>query len=166
MANAKDLRKPKTMATEEIKEKIVRDNHDKKLTTVEIQRKYNVSFRFVKKILENNEYGFWLNPPALAPGVKSHPVTNKRIGLTTEDRNQAISNDALEIIELSLQNMKELLKGGLCSATQIKDFVNSVIPYVIKKPETGTKKDDKAESKGNIVDMWRKQEEIKQQNGK
>lgn len=138
-----NARKHRTVITEELKQEIVRDFHDLKLTFLQISRKRNLCFAVCKKICEQNEYGFWTNPPRLAEGVKHQPVTKKREKLTDEERKMKVSDDALEIIELAMQEMKKKLIAHECSANQLKDFVNSVIPYIIKKPDTSSKQEDK-----------------------
>jgi len=152
-------RKAHTVLTEKIKEEVVRDYHDDKMSYTDIARKRYLSYPTVLKICRDNEYGFWTKPARLAEGVKKQPITNKTKKLTGEERKNKISDDALEIIELALEEMKNKLKAKECSATQLKDFVNSVIPYIITKPDSSKKdseKDDINETANKLRDQgWK-----------
>ena len=106
--------------------------HDNKLTFLQIAHKHSCCFNTAKTICERNEYGFWNQPASLAKGPVEHfrSVSDEREKLTTEERLEELSKDAIEVIELFFQRVVLKRKEDNCdlSASQLAAFVVAVTP--------------------------------------
>jgi hypothetical protein len=144
-------------------EKILRDSVDSKLTKLQIAKKRRCCFNTVDRILNKYEYGFWdkvPDPPKSPIRPNEKLITKERRKLSVPDRMNELSNDAIEIAELTLKRMKDLLNdpNQSISASQLTAFMNAASPYAIKKVEVGTKKkDDKAESTSTKYQIFKQQ---------
>lgn len=156
-------RRVRTPITEQFKENIVRDHHDLNMSFLQLSHKHKCCFQTAKTICERNEYGFWNKPVGLAKGTVKHfrPVSDKRKELTAQERMKELSNDAIEVIELTLQQMKNKLRADNCelSTSQLAAFVASVAPYAITKKDRMSKKKEetKEPSISDIFGMFKKQ---------
>lgn len=146
----KKPRKTRTPITPQFKEKVVRDHHDGNMSFLQLSHKYKCCFHTAKTICERNEYGFWNNPAGLAKRTMKHfcPVSDKRKELTAHERIKELLNDAIEVLELTLQQMKNRLKVDICdlSISQLAAIVAVIAPYTItKKDGTSKKKEETKE---------------------
>ena len=129
-------------------EKILRDSVDGKLSKLKIAKKRRCCYNTVDRILKNYEYGFWDKPPVppLSPlRPEEESIVKQRKGLSTSERMNALSNDSIEIAELTLKRMKDILNdpSQSVSAAQLTKFLQIAAPYAIKKAEATPKgKDD------------------------
>lgn len=140
-------RKARTPITQQFMEKIVRDHHDLQMTFLQLSHKYKCCFQTVKNICEKNAYGFWNKPAGLTKGKVKHfrPVSNERQKLTTQERMKLLVSDAMEVTELTMQQMIIKLMAEDCdlSASQLATFVAAVAPFAIaKKGSVGDKKEE------------------------
>jgi len=143
----KKPRKARTPITQKFKENIVRDHHDLNMTFLQLSHKYKCCFQVAKNICAENAYGFWNKPAGLAKGKVKHfrPVSDERQKLTAQERMKLLVNDAMEVTELTMQQMINKLMADDCdlSASQLATFVAVVAPFAIaKKGSAGDKKEE------------------------
>ena len=155
-------RRLRTSIMAQFRESIVRDHHDNKLTFLQIAHKHSCCFNTAKTICERNEYGFWNKPAGLAKGPVKHfrSVSDERQKLTTQERMEELSNDAIEVIELVFQRVMLKLNEDNCdlSASQLSAFVAAVAPYAIVKKSGDRKKDEPKQPKNSdVFSMFKKQ---------
>ena len=136
--------------------------HDNKLTFLQIAHKHSCCFNTAKTICERNEYGFWNQPASLAKGPVEHfrSVSDEREKLTTEERLEELSKDAIEVIELFFQRVVLKLRGDNCdlTASQLAAFVSAVAPYAIAKKSSDRKKEETKQLKNSdVFSMFKKQ---------
>jgi len=164
----KKPRKARTSITAQFKETVVRDHHDNKLTSLQIAHKYSCCFKTAKTICERNEYGFWNKPAGLVKGTMKHfrPVSDERQKLTAQERMKLLVNDAMEVTELTMQQMINKLMADDCdlSASQLATFVAVVAPYAIKKKKSTIKPEE--EKKVSMSDQFSMFKEQVNRNGK
>ena len=155
-------RRSRSAITEQFKEIVVRDHHDNNLTFLQIAHKHSCCFNTAKTICERNEYGFWNQPAILAKGTVKHfrSVSDEREKLTTEERMEELSKDAIEVIELLFQRVVLKLSEDNCdlSASQLAAFVTAVAPYAIaKKSGDGKKYERKKVPSRDVFSMFKEQ---------
>ncbi|HZK94172.1 MAG TPA: hypothetical protein VFC67_08195 [Prolixibacteraceae bacterium] len=158
----KKPRKARTPITQQFMEKIVRDHHDDHMSFLQLSHKYKCCFQTVKNICEKNAYGFWNNPAELAKGTvkQFRPVSDERQKLTTQERMKLLVSDAMEVTELTMQQMKIKLMNDDCdlSASQLATFVAAVAPFAIaKKSGEGKKDKGKEVPKSDVFNMFKQQ---------
>ncbi len=123
MAGAK-----RTWISPQLKEDIVRGHQDYKMTVSDLHRKYSCAYNTVNKIVKTTPYGFWnIDLPGR---IIEPPITNTRKNLVHSERVRLITDDALKVVELTLQAMKEMLENHResLSAPQLCGFLNAVAP--------------------------------------
>jgi len=151
-------RKLRTPISDKESEMVVKDYHDGKMSITALSKKYSRPYQSMKNIITNNPYGFWEekeNKPIVKP-----LITKSRSKLTDEERTAKLSDDALQIIELSFDMMLEKLetKDVNLTASKLAEFVKTVIPYVKeKKGENKGKEDTPTLTSRQTYDMFKQQ---------
>ena len=158
----KKPRKARTPITQQFMEKIVRDHHDHHMSFLQLSHKYKCCFQTVKNICEKNAYGFWNNPAELTKGTVKHfrPISVERQKLTTQERMNLLVSDAMEVTELTMQQMIIKLMADDCdlTASQLAAFVAAIAPYAIAKKSGDGKKDEHKQPKNSdVFSMFKKQ---------
>lgn len=145
----KKPRKARTPITLQFKENIVRDHHDHHMSFLQLSHKYKCCFQVAKNICAENAYGFWNKPAGLAKGTVKHfrPNSDERQKLTIQERMKLLVSDAMEVTELTMQQMIIKLMADDCnlSASQLATFVAAVAPFAIAKK--GSAREKKEETK-------------------
>ena len=164
----KKPRKARTPITLQFKENIVRDYHDLNMTFLQLSHKYKCCFQVAKNICAENVYGFWNKPAGLAKGKVKHfrSLSDERQKLTTQERMKLLVSDAMEVTELTMQQMISKLMVDDCdlSASQLATFVAVVAPYAIKKKKSTIKPEE--EKKVSMSDQFSMFKEQVNRNGK
>ena len=136
----------RTFVNNSIKEDIVRDYFDNKLTISDLKRKYRVAYNTVDNIVKTTSYGFWNN---VVQGREiKQVVTETRKYLTAAERSRLMTEDVRKTLSLSIQKLIEILEDphSSLSITQL------VSPYVLDKKVKGIEEDS---SRADILRMFK-----------
>lgn len=149
-------RKEKSYVTKQIRKNIVIDHHDNELTCYKLAKKYNLAYNTIRKIVDDNAYGYWERDEK----AELPPRKPQRIVILT-DPAETILND---VIKLTLFEMKSTLQenSGCFDAKELASILSAVAPYGLQKLSSDGK--GKEVPKVDLLKMF-KENLNKQKNG-
>jgi hypothetical protein len=166
MATAKtkktSKRKPKFVATEELRTLICEDYFVTKLPATEIAEKYNVGKVTLYKILKEKRNAFGSVPP-----FDPSPII-AREDLDLLAREMALKSDSVSVTECTLALMKHHLKTEMdrikdnpdafprIAIKDLTNFFKSAAPFVLNKMETKKKEEDSVADSLPFGSMFKK----------